>query len=152
MPAVARIDPKDVFTPEEWARFSKRSSWLGLACVAGAWALIFAAGAVFYELYKERLTKGVALVMLAIMYVLIVRISTNYAVIGRDPVIASTAAFLFLALFWLLSTIERRSPVVDALTGTVKFTIRSRRAPAPSRSATASPPRSSGWMATGRCM
>ena len=47
MPAVARIDPKDVFTPEEWARFSKRSSWLGLVCVAGAWALIFAAGAMF---------------------------------------------------------------------------------------------------------
>lgn len=31
------------------------------------------------------------------------------------------------------ATIERRSPVVDALTGTVKFTIRSRRAPAPSK-------------------
>jgi len=47
MPAVARIDPKDVFRPEEWARFSARSSWLGLACVAGAWGLIFAAGATF---------------------------------------------------------------------------------------------------------
>ncbi|MGD9981428.1 MAG: fatty acid desaturase family protein [Hyphomonadaceae bacterium] len=47
MPAVARIDPKDVFTSEEWARFSKRSSWMGLACVAGAWGLIFAAGAMF---------------------------------------------------------------------------------------------------------
>ena len=48
MTAVARIDPKDVFTPEEWARFSKRSSWLGLICVAGAWTLIFAAGAQRY--------------------------------------------------------------------------------------------------------
>jgi fatty acid desaturase len=47
MPAVARIDPKDVFTSEEWARFSKRSSWMGLVCVAGAWGLIFAAGAMF---------------------------------------------------------------------------------------------------------
>jgi fatty acid desaturase len=47
MPAVARIDSKEVFTPEEWARFSKRSSWLGLVCVAGAWGLIFAAGAMF---------------------------------------------------------------------------------------------------------
>lgn len=47
MPAVARIDPKDVFAPEEWARFSQRSSWLGLVCVAGAWGLIFAAGAMF---------------------------------------------------------------------------------------------------------
>jgi peptidoglycan/LPS O-acetylase OafA/YrhL len=59
---------------------------------------------VFYELYKERLAKTAALVMLAVTYVLIARISTNYAVIGRDPIIASTAAFFFLALFWLLST------------------------------------------------
>lgn len=64
----------------------------------------FAAGAVFYELYKERLAKGAALVMLAIMYVAITRISTNYAVIGRDPIIASTAALFLLALFWLLAT------------------------------------------------
>lgn len=47
MPAVARIDPKDVFTAEEWAPLAKRSSWLGLACVAGAWALIVAAAAMF---------------------------------------------------------------------------------------------------------
>jgi len=47
MPAVARIDPKDVFTPEEWARLSPRSSWRGLALVASAWGLIFAAGAMF---------------------------------------------------------------------------------------------------------
>jgi peptidoglycan/LPS O-acetylase OafA/YrhL len=45
----------------------------------------FAAGAVFYELYKERLTKGAALIMLAVMYVLIARVSTNYAMIGRIP-------------------------------------------------------------------
>ena len=47
MPAVARIDPKDVFTAEEWAPLAKRSSWLGLACVAGAWGLIVAAAAMF---------------------------------------------------------------------------------------------------------
>lgn len=47
MPAVARIDPKDVFTPEEWARLSPRSSWRGFALVASAWGLIFAAGAMF---------------------------------------------------------------------------------------------------------
>ncbi|MBY0563330.1 MAG: fatty acid desaturase family protein [Hyphomonadaceae bacterium] len=47
MPAVARIDPKDVFTAKEWARLSARSSWRGLACVAGAWGLIIAAGALF---------------------------------------------------------------------------------------------------------
>ncbi|MGQ0532265.1 MAG: fatty acid desaturase family protein [Caulobacteraceae bacterium] len=47
MPAVARIDPKEVFAPQEWARFSARSSWRGLLLVASAWGLIFAAGAMF---------------------------------------------------------------------------------------------------------
>lgn len=47
MPAVARIDPKDVFTPDEWARVSAKSSWRGLALVACAWGLIIAAGAMF---------------------------------------------------------------------------------------------------------
>ncbi len=47
MPAVTRIDPKTVFTPEEWAPLARRSSWRGLIHVAGCWALIFAAGAVF---------------------------------------------------------------------------------------------------------
>ncbi len=47
MPAVARVDPKTVFTPEEWAGLSARSSWRGLMHVAACWALIFAAGAVF---------------------------------------------------------------------------------------------------------
>lgn len=47
MPAVARIDPKDVFTPEEWARVSAKSSWRGLALIACAWGLILAAGAMF---------------------------------------------------------------------------------------------------------
>lgn len=63
MPAVARIDPKDVFTPEEWARFSKRSSWLGLVCVAGAWGLIFAAGAMFV-LWPNPLTYVVAVMLI----------------------------------------------------------------------------------------
>jgi fatty acid desaturase len=47
MPAVARIDPKEVFTPEEWARLSPRSSWRGLMLVASCWGLIVAAGAMF---------------------------------------------------------------------------------------------------------
>ena len=64
----------------------------------------FAAGAVFYELYKERLTKGAALVMLAVAYAMIARISINYAPIGRDPVIASSFALMFLVLFWFLAT------------------------------------------------
>lgn len=47
MPAVARIDPKSVFAPEEWALLAARSNWRGLVLVAGAWGLIFAAGAMF---------------------------------------------------------------------------------------------------------
>jgi fatty acid desaturase len=47
MPAVARIDPKDVFSAEEWAPLAKRSSWRGLALIASAWGLIFAAAAMF---------------------------------------------------------------------------------------------------------
>jgi peptidoglycan/LPS O-acetylase OafA/YrhL len=64
----------------------------------------FAAGAVFYEVYRERLAKGAALVLLAVAYAMIARISLNYAPIGRDPVIASSFALLFLVLFWFLST------------------------------------------------
>jgi fatty acid desaturase len=47
MPAVTRIDPKDVFTPEEWAPLANRSSWLGLVLVAFCWGLIVAAAALF---------------------------------------------------------------------------------------------------------
>lgn len=47
MPAVARLDPKDIFTAEEWAPMAQRSSWRGLMLVAGAWGLILAAGALF---------------------------------------------------------------------------------------------------------
>ena len=47
MPAVARLDPKEIFTAEEWAPMAQRSSWRGLLLVAGAWGLIFAAGALF---------------------------------------------------------------------------------------------------------
>ncbi|MDX2238432.1 MAG: fatty acid desaturase family protein [Hyphomonadaceae bacterium] len=47
MPAVARIDPKTVFTPEEWSSLSRRSSWRGFALAAHAWGLIALAGAAF---------------------------------------------------------------------------------------------------------
>lgn len=40
MPAVARIDPKTVFTPEEWSRLTSRSSWRGMWLVAHAWGTI----------------------------------------------------------------------------------------------------------------
>jgi fatty acid desaturase len=40
MPAVARIDPKTVFTPEEWSRLTSRNSWRAMWLVAHAWATI----------------------------------------------------------------------------------------------------------------
>src|SRR4029077_21023650 len=42
MPAVARIDPKTVFTPEQWRHLTSRSSWRGLWLVAHAWGTIAA--------------------------------------------------------------------------------------------------------------
>jgi fatty acid desaturase len=45
MAAAARVAPKDYFSPAEWAPLSARSSWKGLALVAHAWAVIFAAAA-----------------------------------------------------------------------------------------------------------
>ncbi|MGE0046552.1 MAG: fatty acid desaturase family protein [Hyphomonadaceae bacterium] len=47
MPAVQRIDPKTIFTAEEWAPLAKRSALRGIGCIAHAWALIIGAGAVF---------------------------------------------------------------------------------------------------------
>lgn len=47
MPAAPRVDPKTVFTPEEWARLTARSDLLGLGMVAHAWALIVLAAALF---------------------------------------------------------------------------------------------------------
>lgn len=63
MPAVARIDPKDIFEPEEWAKLSARSSWQGLALVVCAWWLIFAAGALFV-LWPNPLTYIVAAMLI----------------------------------------------------------------------------------------
>ena len=45
MAAAARVDPKTLFTPEEWAPLAARSSWKGLAQIAHAWIVILAAGA-----------------------------------------------------------------------------------------------------------
>ena len=44
MPAVARIDPKTIFSPEEWRRLNSRSSLRALGLVAHAWGTI--AGAI----------------------------------------------------------------------------------------------------------
>ena len=40
MAVAARIDPKDYFTPQEWAPLAARSSWRGLALVAHGWIVI----------------------------------------------------------------------------------------------------------------
>lgn len=40
MPAVPRIDPKTIFTADEWARLTRRSSARGLWLVAHAWGTI----------------------------------------------------------------------------------------------------------------
>jgi fatty acid desaturase len=40
MAAAARVDPKQFFTPTEWAPLARRSSWKGLALVAHAWTVI----------------------------------------------------------------------------------------------------------------
>ena len=43
MPAAARVDWRDFFTAEDWARLNRRSSWRGLALVAHCWIVIAAA-------------------------------------------------------------------------------------------------------------
>ena len=43
MPAVARIDPKTVFSPKEWSRLTSRSSLRGMLLVVHAWGTIIAA-------------------------------------------------------------------------------------------------------------
>lgn len=45
MAVASRIDPKTLFSAEEWARLSNRSTWRGLALIAHAWTVILAAGA-----------------------------------------------------------------------------------------------------------
>ena len=45
MPAAARLDPRDFFTPEEWEPLTARSSWKGVALVAHAWGVIALAAA-----------------------------------------------------------------------------------------------------------
>jgi fatty acid desaturase len=50
MAAVARINPKDFFTAEEWETLSEHSSWKGLVLVAHCWLVIvaaFAAGVIW---------------------------------------------------------------------------------------------------------
>lgn len=43
MPMVERVDPKTIFTPDEWARLTARNSWRGMWLVAHCWGVIIAA-------------------------------------------------------------------------------------------------------------
>ena len=63
MPAVARIDPKDVFSAEEWEALTRRSSWRGAALIAHAWALIIAGGALFV-LFPNPVTYVIAVMII----------------------------------------------------------------------------------------
>ncbi|ALL14744.1 fatty acid desaturase family protein [Caulobacter henricii] len=47
MAVASRVKPQDLFTPEEWAKISARSSWRGIWMVAHAWGTILLAGALF---------------------------------------------------------------------------------------------------------
>ena len=47
MPAANRIRPHDIFTDAEWQTLSQRQSWRGPALILHAWAIIFAAFALF---------------------------------------------------------------------------------------------------------
>jgi fatty acid desaturase len=47
MPSVARIDPKTIFTPEEWESVTHQSAWRGPSLVVFAWGVIIGAAALF---------------------------------------------------------------------------------------------------------
>jgi len=62
MPAVARIDPKTVFSTEEWGRLTSRSSLRGLWLVAHAWGTI-AACIALVTLWPNPLTWTIAVMV-----------------------------------------------------------------------------------------
>src|SRR5436190_14462050 len=45
MAAAARVDPKDYFTDQEWARLNRRNTWAGPLLVAHCWLVIALAAA-----------------------------------------------------------------------------------------------------------
>jgi fatty acid desaturase len=62
MPAVARIDPKTIFTPDEWRHLTSRSSPHGLWLVGHAWGLI-AASVALVTLWPNPLTWLIAVMI-----------------------------------------------------------------------------------------
>ncbi|HWW27213.1 MAG TPA: fatty acid desaturase family protein [Caulobacter sp.] len=63
MAVASRIKPQELFTPQEWAPLSARSSWRGPLMVAHAWMVIVAAGAVFV-LWPNPLTYLLAVMLI----------------------------------------------------------------------------------------
>ncbi len=63
MAVAARIKPQELFSQEDWARLSRRSSWRGIAMVAHAWGVILLAGAVFV-VWPNPLTYLVAVMLI----------------------------------------------------------------------------------------
>jgi fatty acid desaturase len=61
--AALRVDPKDFFTPVEWAGLSQRSSWRGLWLIAHCWGTILLAGALFV-LWPNPLTLVIAVMVI----------------------------------------------------------------------------------------
>jgi fatty acid desaturase len=62
MPTVARIDPKTIFTPDEWRHLTSRSSLRGLWLVCHAWGLI-AASVALVALWPNPLTWLIAVMI-----------------------------------------------------------------------------------------
>ena len=62
MPAVARTDPKTIFTPDEWRHLTSRSSLRGLWLVLHAWGLI-AASVALVTLWPNPLTWLIAVMV-----------------------------------------------------------------------------------------
>jgi fatty acid desaturase len=62
MPAVTRIDPKTIFTSEEWRRLTSRSSWRGMWLVAHAWGTIVA-GVALVTIWPNPLTWLIAVMI-----------------------------------------------------------------------------------------
>ena len=66
MPAVTRIDPKTIFSPDEWRHLTSRSSLRGLWLVLHAWGTI-AASIALVALWPNPLTWLIAVMIGRIM-------------------------------------------------------------------------------------
>src|SRR5258707_10257507 len=62
MPAVSRIDPKTVFSADEWSLLTSRSSWRGMWLVVHAWGSI-AASIALVMLWPNPLTWLIAVMI-----------------------------------------------------------------------------------------